>query len=311
MPNRRDHLDLRAIVIMVVCCFCWGLNQVAIKVANAGISPVLQAGLRGVVATVLLLIWSKARGIRLGERDGSLWLGLALGVVFSAEFVLLYWGIAFTTASRAIVFMYLAPFVVAIGVHRFVPGERLGAVQVAGLFCAFAGMLVAFGDGLSLPTRTQLLGDLMVVGAALLWGSTTVMVKATRLIRISPEKALLYQLGASALLLPPLSLAVGEPGFTQPTTMALAAFVYSAVVVAFATYLTWYWLITHYPAARLSGFSFLAPLLGVIAGGVLLGERVGAALWAALVLVALGITLINRRPRLPEPASAAVERRAA
>jgi drug/metabolite transporter (DMT)-like permease len=180
-----------------------------------------------------------------------------------------------------------------------------------GLLCAFAGMLVAFGDGLRLPTYRELGGDLMVVGGAILWGSTTVMVKATRLLHITPEKALLYQLGSSAVLLPLLSLALGESGITAPTPIVLVAFAYSALVVAFATYLTWYWLITHYPAAQLSGFSFLAPLLGVIAGGVLLNEPVTPALAAALVLVAAGIVLINRRPRVAGSGTAAAERRAA
>src|SRR5579885_2401594 len=101
--KRHDHLDFAAILIMIACCACWGLNQVAIKVANTGFSPVLQAGLRGIGATALLLAWSALRGIRLFERDGSLAIGCLLGAIFAFEFVLLYWGINFTTASSAIV----------------------------------------------------------------------------------------------------------------------------------------------------------------------------------------------------------------
>jgi drug/metabolite transporter (DMT)-like permease len=298
MTKRHSHLDLGAMLIMIACCACWGLNLVAVKIANAGISPILQAGLRGAGASLLLLLWSAARGIPLLERDGSLWWGAVLGLIFAAEFVFLYCGVTLTTASSAIVFMYLAPFVVAIGAHLLIPGERLGWAQAIGLGAAFAGMLVAFADALRLPTGDELIGDLMVVVAAILWGATTIVVKTTRLVTISATKTLLYQLGASAILLPPLSLALGEPGFSHPTPMALLALAYSTVGVAFATYLAWYWLILRYPASKLSGFSFLAPLLGVLAGGLLLGEPITEALWAALVLVALGIYLINRRPRV-------------
>jgi drug/metabolite transporter (DMT)-like permease len=297
MQTRHDHLDLTAILVMIACCTCWGLNQVTIKVANVGISPLMQAGLRGAGAGLLVLLWSTARGIRVFERDGSLGVGSLLGLVFAVEFMMLYWGVTFTTASRAIIFVYLAPFVVAIGAHLWIPGERLGFSQVAGLIAAFAGMLVAFGDALRLPSLTQLMGDLLVVGSAILWGVTTIMVKTTRLARIPPSKSLLYQLAGSALLLP-LSPLVGESGITKPDLAVIAALAYSTIGVAFVSYLAWYWLIVNYPATKLSGFSFLAPMIGVIAGGLLLGEPLSAALWAALALVALGIYLINRRPRV-------------
>jgi drug/metabolite transporter (DMT)-like permease len=278
MPDRHDRLDLPAIAIMIACCACWGFNQIAIKVATGGISPILQAGLRGGGAALLVLIWSALRGVRLFERDGSLGAGVLIGAVFAIEFALLYWGINLTTASRSIVFMYLAPFVVAIGAHLLIPGERLGWPQGVGLLCAFSGMLVAFSDALRLPTRTELVGDLLVVGSAILWGVTTLLAKASRLSRASPSKILLYQLGGSAILLLPLSTAIGEPGFTAPTPLEIAAFAYSTAVVAFISYLAWFWLIARYPASRLSGFSFLAPMLGVLAGGVLLGEDVTQAL---------------------------------
>jgi len=78
----------------------------------------------------------------------------------------------------------------------------------------------------------------------------------------------------------------------------MGALAYSTIGVAFVSYLAWYWLIVNYPATKLSGFSFLAPMIGVLAGGLLLGEPLSPALWAALALVALGIYLINRRSRI-------------
>ena len=68
------------------------------------------------------------------------------------------------------------------------------------------------------------------------------------------------------------------------------------VIVAFASYLTWFWLIASYPAGKLTAFSFLTPLFGLVAGGVLLGERISAAMVAAMLLVCFGIYLVNRRP---------------
>lgn len=296
MTGRRQQLDASAMTLMVLLCACWGVNQVAIKVANDGISPILQAGLRSAGAALLVWAWSSHRGLRLFARDGTLGYGVLVGVLFGAEFFFLYWGLVFTTASRAVLFLYTAPFVVAIGAHFFVPGERLRLVQLLGLACAFAGIAVAFGDALRLPSRQELLGDGMAFVAALLWGATTLVIKASRLSRVSPSRNLFYQLAVSAALLIMLSQALGEAGITAPTPTVLAMLAYQVVIVAFASYLAWFWLISRYPAGRLSAFSFLTPLFGVAAGALLRGESVTPALLLAVTLVGGGLYLVNRAP---------------
>lgn len=302
MPDARSRLHIGVIGIMILLCAFWGVNQVAIKVANSGISPVLQAGLRSCGAAALVWGWMAFRGMPLFNRDRSLGLGVLVGLLFAAEFVVLYWGLVFTTASRAVLFLYTAPFTVAIGAHFFVPGERLSVVKSIGLIAAFIGMLIAFGDGLRYPSHRELLGDSLTLLAGVLWGVTTVMVKATRLIRLRPAKVLFYQLGVSALVLPPVSLALGESGITQPTLLVIGCLLYQTVLIAFITYLVWFWLISRYPASTLSAFTFLAPIFGLLAGAYLLSEQVSVSLVVAMALVAAGILLVNRA----QPADLAV-----
>jgi drug/metabolite transporter (DMT)-like permease len=309
MSDRRQQLDAAAVLLMVLLCACWGFNQVAIKLANAGISPILQAGIRSLGSALLVWAWSAHRGVRLFARDGTIGLGILIGLLFGGEFVFLYGSLVFTSASRAVLFLYTAPFIVALGAHVFIPGERLRPQQMAGLACAFAGAALAFGDALRFPTYRELLGDGMAFIAAALWGATTVVVKASRLARISPHKTLLYQLGVSAVVLPALSWAMGEPGIVAATPLVLGMLAYQIVAVAFVSYLAWFWLISRYPAGRLSSFSFLTPLFGLMAGALLLGEPVGWALLAALALVGLGIFLVNRTPPLPAVMTPAPARR--
>ncbi|EME70152.1 DMT family permease [Paramagnetospirillum caucaseum] len=295
-PQRHTHLDALAMTLMIGLCALWGLNQVAAKVANAGISPVLQAGLRSAGSTLLLMGWSRWQGIRLFESDGSGRAGLAAGLLFAAEFALIFWGLEYTTASRAVVFLYTAPFVVALGMHLLVPAERLTRNQTVGLLCAFGGIVLAFGDNLSLPDRRQLVGDLMLLVSAVMWGATTVLVRTTRLAAVSPNKTLLYQLGVSALALPVASLLLGEKGVIgEPSALIWVSLAWQIVAVAFASYLAWFWLISRYPATRLSAFSFLTPLFGMLFGAALLGERITWGLGGAMVLVAAGIWLVNRK----------------
>jgi drug/metabolite transporter (DMT)-like permease len=293
-----DRLDARAMLVVMACCAAWGVNQVAIKIANAGIPPILQAGLRSLLAGLLVLAWAKARGLRLFERDRTLWPGIALGLLFAAEFVSLYLGLSLTTASRAVLLLYLAPFVVAFGAHFLIPGDRLTLAKLAGLTAALGGLAVAMGEGFAAPGRPTLTGDLLSLLAAALWGAITVFVRTTALRSAAPEKTLLYQLGISGLALPPLSYLLGEPGITDLSGPVVFAFVYTFTVVAFVSYVAWFWLVRNYPPTRVSAFTFLSPVFGVVAGSVMLGEAFTPSLAAALTLIAVGIYLVNRpRPR--------------
>jgi len=294
--KRKDALDLTAMLVLVTLCASWGLQQVTVKIANQGISPIWQSGIRSIGSTILLLTWIAVRRQPLMEKDGTLWYGIVAGILFAGEFFLIYWGLEFTNASRAVIFLYLSPFVVAIGAQLFIPAEKLRLIQVTGLCCAFVGIVAAFSESLSLPTYRMLIGDSMLAGAAVFWGATTVLVKASPLAEIAPSKTLLYQLSVSAVVLPLGSMAMGEPGFVHVTTLIIACLIYQIVWVAFITYLAWFWLIRHYPASRLASFTFLTPIFGVIAGGMLLNESITSVLLLALLLVGTGIYLVNRPP---------------
>jgi drug/metabolite transporter (DMT)-like permease len=291
VPVERHPLDAAAATLMVVLTLSWGFQQVAIKLAAPAVPFVLQGGLRSAVAALLLLGWAGLRRIPLWERDGTLAPGLLAGVAFAGEFALIYAGLAHTTASRMIVFLYLAPCLTALGLSWLVAGERLSALQWTGILLAFAGVAFAFFDG-SAGSAT-LAGDACGVLAALLWAATTVLIRATRLSGASATKTLFYQLGVSTLLLPLASLALGEGGVVAWTPVAVASLAYQAIVVAFASYLAWFWLLTRYLAGRLSAFSFLTPLFGVAFGTLILAEPLTASFAGAAALVVAGIALVN------------------
>jgi drug/metabolite transporter (DMT)-like permease len=291
-----------AFAIMVLLCSIWGLQQVAIKLTLAGISPVLQVGLRSAIAAVLVFAWARLRGIALFPADGSLWPGLLAGTLFALEFVCIYAGLEYTNASRMVVFLYTAPCFTVLGLHWFVPGERIGMRHGFGVALAFGGIVLAFAEGMwrtptGIPsghaTADFWLGDLLGVLAAILWAATTVVIRASGLARINAARVLLYQLAVSAVIVLPISFLMGEPGITAPTSKVLLGFAYQVVIVAFASYLTWFWLLTKFLASRLMVFSFLTPLFGVLFGVLLLNERMSAQFGLAALLVVAGIMLVN------------------
>jgi drug/metabolite transporter (DMT)-like permease len=307
-PSSRP-LDATAIAVTIGLCLCWGFNNVAIKLAIHDIPPLIQSSSRSLIAALLVGVWTRARGIPLFKRDGTLGAGILAGALFALEFFLIYRGLLWTTATRGVLFLYLAPFFVVIGSRWLVPGDHFHLSQWLGLLLSFVGIVIAFG----LPTPAtdprqalgeqalgeqalgeQALGDIMLVGAAAAWAATTLTIKASALNRISAEKTLLYQLIVSAPLLGIAAAIFGERITAPPSAVALGAFAYQTVWVVSITFTIWFILIIRYSAARLSVFTFLAPLFGVAAGHFVLNEPMTPAFAVAVALVVGGLLLVNR-----------------
>ena len=299
MTDRKDHLDGLAIGLMTILCLTWGIQQVVIKITAEFVPPLLQAGIRSTGATVAVLAWMLWRRIPLFNSDGSLLPGLWAGILFGAEFALIFYGLTLTTASRGAILIYTAPFWVALGSHIFVPGERIRMVQLGGLALAFLGVLLTFAGRLQTPQPQELLGDALMVGAAILWAATTVLIKASKLRAVSPYKTLLYQLAVSAVVLLIGAVLAGESFDIPVTPFVLGALGFQILAVASVSYLAWFWLMTRYPVSRLSAFSFLTPIFGVLCGALWLNESLSLSLLAALILVAVGIYLVNAPRKSP------------
>jgi drug/metabolite transporter (DMT)-like permease len=306
--SARRAPDAFAVGLMILLCAIWGFQQVAIKSTNTAIASVLQAGLRSAIATGLVFGWARLRGTSLFRADGTLGAGLAAGLLFAGEFVCIFFGLTLTSASRMAVFLYTAPCFTAIGLHAFVAGERMRRTQWFGVAIAFVGIALAFADGFTrAPAHggsplAAVAGDALGIAAGVLWAATTVVVRATRLSHTSASKTLFYQLAVSAVALLALAAALGEFHAIHLTPLAAASLGYQAVIVAFVSYLTWFWLLTRYTASKLSVFSFLTPLFGVGFGVVLLGESFNLRFVLAAALVLAGIVLVNapaRRAGMP------------
>jgi drug/metabolite transporter (DMT)-like permease len=296
MTPRKTQLDGLAISLLLACCLFWGFQQVLVKATLAEVAPAFQAAIRFAGATVLLLLWCAWRGVRLFAADGSLRAGLLAGSLFAAEFACLYLGLQYTSASRLTVFLYTSPFWVAALLPIWVKSEKLRPMQWAGLACAFAAVAFALRDGFTAGAASTWVGDLMALAAGMLWGLTTVVIRASSLSRVSPEKLLLYQIAVSTVALPLVSLVLGERWSWSFSPFAATSLILQTVVGAFASYLAWMWMLGRYPATKISVFVFLTPLFALLFGVLWLNEAATPSLLAALVLVALGIVLVNRKP---------------
>ncbi len=286
-------LSAGAVALMLMLCLSWGFNQIAVKLVLPDVPPMLQALIRSLGALPVLLIIGWWRGVRFFERDGTLWPGLSAGIIFGVEFVLIYRGLLLTSASRAVVFLYTAPFFVALGSYSFL-GERLRASQWAGLGLSFAGVALAIGVPQANVDADVLLGDLLIVAGGALWAATTLLVKATALLRAPAEKGLGYQVAMSIPILGFAAWVSGERLTHVPGLLSLSLLAYQAFWVVGLTFLLWFALIKTYSASKLSSFTFITPLFGVVASYFIMHDTLTLAFGAAALLVIAGLYLVNR-----------------
>lgn len=295
--ERRDAVDAAAAGMMVFLTFFWGLNGVAAKLANAGYNPMLVVAIRSALGGALVLCWCWRRRIPLLGRDRSLGPGILAGALFGGEFLLIYFGLEFTTVGRSALLVNTMPFWVLLGAHFFL-GERMSTRALAGLALAFCGVAIIFSDRLGAANPNAIVGDLLSLGAGIAWASTTIVIKRTQLAVISAEKLLLYQL-AMAALVGLAFLPLAGDALRNATLTATAALLFQGLFVVPVTYLLWMWLMRRYPAGGLASFVFLSPAFGVLCGAVLLGEPLTLRIGVSLVLIAVGLLVVNRPSRKP------------
>jgi drug/metabolite transporter (DMT)-like permease len=284
-------LDLFAIALTIILCLSWGLNQVAVKLALPDVPPLVQVTIRAIGATILLAFWMRVRRIRFDFRDGTLKPGLLIGLLFAVQFVLVYRGLLYTSASRSVVYLDTAPLFVVIGARWFLPSERFTRLQWAGLVLSFSGIILAFGEASPFAKPEQALGNVMMVLAAIGAAGTTLVAKASALVRAPYEKTLFYQLATAIPVSAITMILLGESLTTIPSNLSIASLLFQTVWVVFITYLVWYGLVQHYSANRLAAVTFLTPLFGVAAGHLILDEPLSVRFLAAVAMVTLGALL--------------------
>jgi drug/metabolite transporter (DMT)-like permease len=297
MTSQRKPLDAGAGGLMVVLCLIWGLAQVILKMAAADISPLMQIALRSGVAAVLVVLLMFIRREGLSIQDGTWRPGLLVAGLFALEFFLIGEGLRYTSASHMTVLLYTAPIFAALGLHLLMPSERLSRAQWLGIGLAFTGVAIAF---LLRPNQTQqninaadlLYGDLLSIGAGIAWAATTVAVRCSKLAQVSAAQTLLYQLAGAFFLLTAAAFLLEQTAI-QFTALAWGSLIFQSLVVCFASYLAWFWLLKHYSASQLGVFSFLTPIFGVALGVGLLDEQLEISFIIGATFVIAGIILVS------------------
>lgn len=297
----KEYLDSKAIIILMILTLIWGSGYTAIKYSNQGVSPIFTSLVRSIIASICGVIYCLRKGERLFHTDIMLFHGFMVGLLFGLEFACLYFGMLYTDAARSVVFVYLSPFVVAVGAHFFLKGDRLTFLKAVGLALAFMGVVIVFHGKPKMAKPTMFIGDILEIMAAFFWAATTLYIKRFMAEKIHPINTFLYQLVFSIPILLLISVILEPQWIYRIDPYIIASILYQSVIIAFLSYFVWFKLIHTYSVSRLSAFTFFTPVFGVLFGTIFLGEEFTYSLMVGLPMVCIGIFLVNWRGRIARP----------
>lgn len=296
----RKAVDTFAILSMIIICFTWAFQQIAIKWTSDLATPLMQIALRSGVAALCVYLLIRVQGERVPFTGQAARFGAVAGILFSAEFFLIGEALRNTSVGHFVVFLNTASIFAAVGLHFRLPSERLTWLQWLGIALAATGIAIAFlmrSDlAVSGHSVAQMLwGDLLAILAGMTWGATTVVIRTTALGTVPATHTLFYQLGTAFILLM-IGVAVTGQTLFVPTTGLFVNLAFQSVIVSFLSFLAWFWLLTRYQASQLGVFTFMTPLFGVTLGVLLLDEPLTLPFLIGSALVIVGITLVSAAP---------------
>jgi len=289
--EKKNKVDLIGGSVLIIFSMLLGLNQTLVKIVNSGIHPLFQVGLRSILASIPVLLFCFIFKKKLSISDGSLVPGIICGSLFGIEFVLLFFALEYTSVARSSILFYSMPVWLGIAAHFLIKDEELNVKRVIGFVLSIVAIFIALfsknkiGEG-------GVLGDIFALLASFLWAGIVLIVRKTNLKRSSPEMQLLYQLIVSSILILPISIYFGY-FFRELNPLIISIFIFQFLVIVAAGFLTWFWVLSIYPASSMASFSFFAPIFGVMFGWIILKEEIGISIIISLLLVSVGIYLIN------------------
>lgn len=282
----------KAVIYALVACTLWGTVYVAIKVGlTHGMRPLTFAGTRFLASGLILLAITWAKGRLNLTRTGLIKIALFGLAQTGLQNALFFTGVDLTDAGTAAIFINTQPFFVILLAPLFFEGSGITALRVIGVLAGFGGVALAMGGHGGLPGGYEL-GIVSLVMAGFTWACSSI---AAKKLMVSHDLMALtgVQMSVGAAPLLAAGLLTEGPFMADADMAALLVLGYLALFATSIPFFMWYKALGFGEVGRVSVFSFLLPVLGVLSGWLLLGERLNANIFAGMALVAAGIIVVN------------------
>jgi len=290
----------KVLLAFAIIYFVWGSTFLAIRVGVREVPPFLLAGMRFLVAGIVLYGWMRARGTASPTvREWSAASLLAV-LIFVFDYGLLFWAERRVPSGIAAVMMATIPVFMALAEIVFLRTQRLTLRLGLALLVGMGGVAVLVGHTMSLgevPVDTA--GACALIVAAISW---SVAASLSRKLPLPAAKAMSSgaQMLAGGVLLMLTAAVLGEfRGFhvqavSRGAWLALAYLIVAGSIVGFTAYV---WLIHHESPTKVGTYAYVNPVVAVLVGYFLGGEAIGPRTIVGTLLVLVSVVVITTTPK--------------
>ncbi len=283
-------------VLLLALAAMWGSAFMFIKLGIASVPPATLVASRLALGALLLYTVMRLRGLTLPPL-GRRWIPFTVLAIVgnSAPFYLISWGQQFIDSALAGILMAVMPLTTLLLAHFFVAGERLTANRMLGFSVGFSGILVLMGPAVLSGLGGSLLevtAQATVLAGALCYAANSVI--ARRLVAANFLVASTSVLIVATIATVPLALVLDRPWTLAPSVSSIAAIVWLGIGPTALATILYFRLIAAAGPTFMSLVNYLSPLVALLAGVLLLGEKPGVTAFAGLVLILSGIALARR-----------------
>jgi drug/metabolite transporter (DMT)-like permease len=273
----------------------WGIPYLFIKIAvDDGIPPVFLAWVRVVLGAAVLLALAARAGSVGAVRGQGRWIVVYAVVEICLPFPLIAAGEQHVSSSLAAILIATVPAFVALLSLRFNRSERLTPIRAAGLVLGFAGVVALVGIDVA-GDPDELLGAGAILLAAFGYACGP-MLYQRHFGALEVRAAMGWALAAAAVVLTPFALLGPPDAVTTDAAIAIVVLGFACTAGAFALFAK---LIITIGAARTAVITYVAPVVAVVAGVLVLDETIGPGSLIGLVLILAGSWLATRPSSAP------------
>lgn len=288
-----ENDNYKIISVYSVLCFVWGSTWLAIRISLESITPLVSAGYRFVLASVLILILVKIRKIKIQRDKISILLYLYMAFFsFVIPFGLVYWAEQYVASGLAAILFGVYPFFVAIFSYLFIPSEKIGTNKIAGMILGFAGIIVIFSDDFSGNSSFFILGMIAIFVSAVIQSTVAVAIKkyGHHLNPLSMNFLPMIIAGAVMLLIGYSAEDTTKLTFELPGILAV---IYLAIFGSIVTFTSYYWLLKRINIVILSLIAFITPVVALLLGNIFYNEILSLQHYTGSAMVLAGLIIAN------------------
>jgi len=287
--------------LIIILCFIWGSNWVAMKAAMDYFPPVMFSAIRFLLGAVVLFLILFYKRTPFPNRYKLKWYAVCGFLQTAFMYAISQSSVLYINAGIACVLGFTMPFWLSIMAHFILPGERLTPVKMAGLMIGMIGLFFVMNINpfLMQLDRLTVFVELLVVLSSLAWAIANLIIK-TKLQNCDMVEFTAYQMGFGGMMLFVFALFYESGQPIEWTSPAVFALIYAGVLASSLAYVLWFFILSRVGASKSSVSLLLVPVIGALSVWIVLGEQLEWVSWFGILLVVLGIGFVNRKEKTVE-----------